>query len=128
METISISTNFLGRTHRETISTRNNIAIFNHLSLNALNCFIIATKTYICLYVAVLWSDRKSSQMCLWNKYRYLLLELVPMFTTRLYAPVNTFSWVKPVCSNEDEVSYSRKQHSAPGEIPTCYQVSYSIN
>ena len=57
METISISTDFLGHIHRETISTRNSIAIINHLSLNALNCFIIATKTYLCLYVSILWSD-----------------------------------------------------------------------
>ena len=68
METISISTDFSGHTHRETISTRNNIAIINHLSLNALNCVIIATKTYLCLDVSILWNDLESSRMCLWNK------------------------------------------------------------
>ena len=68
METISISTDFLGHTHTKTISTRNNIAIIHHLSLNALNCVIISTKTYICLYVSILWNDLESSLMCLWNK------------------------------------------------------------
>ena len=66
--TISISTNFFGHTQRETISTRNNIAINHHLSLNALNCVIIATKTYLCLYVSILRNDLESSRMCLWNK------------------------------------------------------------
>ena len=68
VETIAISTNLLGHTHRETISTRNSIAIINHLSLNSLNCVIISTKTYLCLYVSILWSDLESSRMCLWNK------------------------------------------------------------
>ena len=68
MKTISISTDFLGHTHRETISSRNSIAIINHISRNALNCFIIAAKTYLCLYVSILWSDLESSRMCLWNK------------------------------------------------------------
>ena len=44
VETISILTGFFfGYTHRETIVTWNSIAIISHLSLNALNCFIIAT-------------------------------------------------------------------------------------
>ena len=68
METISISTDFIGHTNRETISTRNSIAIISNLSLNALNSFIIATKTYLCLYVSILWSDLEGSRMCLWNK------------------------------------------------------------
>ena len=68
VETIAISTDSLGNTYRETISTRNSIAIINHFLLNSLNCFIIATKTYICLYVYILWSDLESSRMCLWNK------------------------------------------------------------
>ena len=68
VETISISTDFLGHTHTDTISIRNNIAIINHLSLNALYCFIIATKAYLCLYISILWSDLESSRMCLWNK------------------------------------------------------------
>ena len=68
VETISISTHLLDQTHRETISTRNSIAIIIHISLNALNCFIIAAKTYLCLYVSILWSDLESSRMCLWNK------------------------------------------------------------
>ena len=68
VETISISTDFSGNTHSETISTRNNIEIINHRSLNALNCFIIVTWAYLCLYVSVLWSDLESSRMCLWNK------------------------------------------------------------
>ena len=33
---------------------------------------------------------------------------------------IRTSSWVEPVLSNEDEVSCSRTQHHAPGEIPTC--------
>ena len=70
VETISISTDFLGHTHKETISTWNNITIINHLSLNALNCFIIATKTYLCLYVSILWNDLESSRMCLWDNER----------------------------------------------------------
>ena len=63
METISISINFLGHIHRETISTRNSIAIINHLSLNSLNCFIIATKTYLCLYVSIFWSDLECNKI-----------------------------------------------------------------
>ena len=82
VETISISTDISGHIHTETISTWNNIAIINHLSLNALDCFIIVAKACHCLYVSILWNDLESSRMCLWNKYRYLLLELVPMFTT----------------------------------------------
>ena len=77
METISISIKILGHTHRETISTRNSIAIINHLSLNTLNCFIIATNTYLCLYVCILWSDLESSRMCLWNKIP------IPLFGAR---------------------------------------------
>ena len=77
METISISINFLGHTHREIIFTRNSMAIINHLLLNSLNCFIIATKTYLCLYVSILWSDLESSRMCLWNKI------LIPLFGAR---------------------------------------------
>ena len=68
VETIAISTNSLGHTHRETISTRKSIAIINHFLLNALNYFIIATKTYLCLYVSILWSNLERSRMCLWNK------------------------------------------------------------
>ena len=68
VETIAISTDSLAHTHRETISTRNSIAIINHILLNALTCFIIATKTYLCLYVSILWSDLEISRMCLWNK------------------------------------------------------------
>ena len=51
VEIISILINFWGHTHRETIPTRNSIAIINHFSLNPLDCFIIATKTYLCSYV-----------------------------------------------------------------------------
>ena len=65
---ISISTHFLGHTHRETIFTRNSITIINHLSLNALTYFIMVTKSYLCSYVSILWSDLESSRMCLWNK------------------------------------------------------------
>ena len=54
--------------HTETISTRNSIAIINHLSLNALNYFIIVTKDYLYLYVSILWTDLESSRMYLWNK------------------------------------------------------------
>ena len=39
VETISISTDSLGHTHRETISTQKNITIINHLSLSALYCY-----------------------------------------------------------------------------------------
>ena len=68
VETISISTDFLA-THTETISTRNNIAIINHLSLNALNCFIIATKTYICLFISILWNDLEiSTKLCMYHR------------------------------------------------------------
>ena len=78
VETIAISTDSLGHTHRETISTRNSIAIINHFLLNALTCFIIATKTYLCLYVSILWSDLESSPMFLWNNG-----ELIPPFGAR---------------------------------------------
>ena len=77
VETIAISTNLLGHTHTETISTRNSSAIINNLSLNSLNCVIISTKTYLCLYVSILWSDLKSSRMCLWNKIP------IPLFGAR---------------------------------------------
>ena len=102
METIAIPTDSLGHTHRETISTRNNIAIINHFVLNALNYFIIATKTYLCLYVSILWSDLESSRICLGTKYRYLLLELVAMFTTRVVIfPVTLKSEIRPMkCLN----------------------------
>ena len=68
VETTAISTDSLGHTHRETISTRNSIAIINHFLLDALNYLIIATKTYLCLYVSILLIDLESSRMCLWNK------------------------------------------------------------
>ena len=92
VETISISINFLGYTHRETISTRNSIAIINHLSLNSLNCFIIATKTYLCLYVSILWSHLESSRMCLWNKIP------IPLFGARsnVYHPCNRRYFYSP--------------------------------
>ena len=61
-------------------------------------------------------------------------------FGLRLYVPVNkffsrvgTFFWVEPVLSNVDEVSCSKTQHCAPGEIrnrnlaiqsPTLYLLS----
>ena len=77
MDTISNTINFFGHTQTETISTRNSIAIINHFSFNSLNCFIIATKTYLCLYVSILWSDLKSSRMCLWNKIP------IPLFGAR---------------------------------------------
>ena len=51
-ETISISTESLGLTLRENISTKNSIAIFNHLSLDTSIFFIKATETYICLHVS----------------------------------------------------------------------------
>ena len=67
-ETISFSTEFLGQTHRETISTWNSIMIINHLWLNTSFFFIKATETYFCIYLFVLWSDLESSRMCHWNK------------------------------------------------------------
>ena len=90
VETISISINFLGHIHRETISTRNSIAIINHLSLNSLNCFIIATKTYLCLYVSIFWSDLESSRMCLWNKIP------IPLFGARsnVYHPCCGYMYI----------------------------------
>ena len=57
-----------GATHRESFSTRNSIAIINHLSFNALNYFIIVTQLYLCLYFSILCSDLENSRMCLWNK------------------------------------------------------------
>ena len=85
VETILISTDFLGHTHTETISTWNNNAIINHLSHNDLNCFIFATKAYLCLCVSILWSDLERVPVCAFGtKYRYLLLELVQMFTIRV--------------------------------------------
>ena len=77
VEAIAISTDSLGHTQRESISTRNSIAIINHFLLNTLNYFIIATKTYLCLYVSILWSDLESSRMCLWNKIP------IPLFGAR---------------------------------------------
>ena len=35
----------------------------------------------------------------------------------QIFSHVGTFSWVEPVLSTEDEVSCSRTQHRAPGEI-----------
>ena len=91
VETISISINFLGVTQRETISTRNIIAIINLISLNSLNCFIIAAKTYLCSYVFILWSDLESSRMCLWNK------KPIPLFGARsnVYHPCSTYTSVR---------------------------------
>ena len=37
----------------------------------------------------------------------------------QIFSNVGTFSLVEPVLSNEDEVSCSRTQHSAPGESQT---------
>ena len=37
----------------------------------------------------------------------------------QLFSHVMTFSWVEPVLSNDNEVSCSRTQHRAPGEIRT---------
>ena len=37
----------------------------------------------------------------------------------QFFSHVRTISWVEPVLSNEDEVSCSRTQHRAPGEIRT---------
>ena len=68
METISISSDVLGRIHKENISTRNSIAIIKQLSLNALNYCIMVTKSYLCLHVSILWNDLQSSRMCLWSK------------------------------------------------------------
>ena len=89
VETIAISADSLGHTHRETISSRNVIAIINHFLLNALTCFIIATKTYLCLYVSILWSDLESSRMCLWNKIP------IPPFGARsnVYHPCVYSTW-----------------------------------
>ena len=84
VENISISTDFLGHIHRQTISTRNSIAIINHLSLNTSIFFIKATETYHCLYLFVLWSDLESSRMCRWNKIPTAPFGAHPMFTTRL--------------------------------------------
>ena len=38
----------------------------------------------------------------------------------QFFSHVGTFSWVEPALSNEDEVSCSRTQHHAAGEIRTC--------
>ena len=35
------------------------------------------------------------------------------------FSHVGSFSWVEPVLSNENDVSCSRTQHRAPGEIRT---------
>ena len=37
----------------------------------------------------------------------------------QFFSHVGTFSWVEPVLSYEDDVSCSRAQHLAPGEIRT---------
>ena len=42
---------------------------------------------------------------------------LIP--SLQFFSHVGMFSWVEPVLSNEDEVSCSRTQHRAPGEIQT---------
>ena len=87
VETTAISTDSLGHTHRETVSTRNSIAIMNYFLLITLNYFIIATETYLCLYVSILWSDLESSRMCLWNKIP------IPLFGARsnVYHPCINF-------------------------------------
>ena len=105
VETISISNIFLGHTHRETISTRNSIAIIYHLLLNSFNCFIIATKTYLCLYVSILWSDLESSRMCLWNKIP------IPLFGARsnVYHPCDR---ILKVSKNHISQKYKFKTHA----------------
>ena len=61
----------------KTISTRNSIAIINHLSLYASIFSTKATETYLRLHVSILWSDLESSRMCRWNKIP------IPRFGTR---------------------------------------------
>ena len=59
--------------------------------------------------------------------------DLLP--SQQFFSHVATFSWVEPVLSNKDEVSCSRTQHCAPGEIrtrdlaiisPVLYQLSHN--
>ena len=45
----------------------------------------------------------------------------------QFFRHVGTFSWVEPILSNEDEVSCSRTQHRAPGEIQPCGQQSGTL-
>ena len=67
METISISTPYLGHTHRETISTRNSTAIIKHmLGLGSIVSLKPLRPTF------VLWSDLESSRMNHWNKKHIL--------------------------------------------------------
>ena len=49
----------------------------------------------------------------------FLWVEALPP-SQQFFSHVGTFSWVRPVLSNEDEVSFSRTQHRAPGETWTC--------
>ena len=39
----------------------------------------------------------------------------------QFFSHFGMFSWVEPVLSNENEVSCSRTQHHAPGEIQPCH-------
>ena len=59
--------------------------------------------------------------------------DLLP--SQQFFSHVAMFSWVEPVLSNKDEVSCSRTQHCAPGEIrtrdlaiisPVLYQLSHN--
>ena len=61
VETISVSTDFVDHTHRETtcISTRNSIC-----RLILWFFFIKATEAYLLLYVSILWSDLQRPRIC----------------------------------------------------------------
>ena len=46
----------------------------------------------------------------------------------QFFSHVGRFSWVEPVLSNEEEVSCSRTQHCALGEIQSCDQESGTLS
>ena len=49
----------------------------------------------------------------------FLFVWVEALHPIQFFRHVRTFSWVEPVLSKDDEVSCSRTQHSAPGEIQT---------
>ena len=81
VETISLSTKLFGQTRTKNISSRNSIMIISHLSLNS--HFFIKPQRHTFdntfLSFGLIW---KVPRCVVGINYRYLLVELVPLFTT----------------------------------------------
>ena len=63
--------------------------------------------------------DTPSYLLCPYHFYLFVVWVEALHPSQQFFSHVVMFSWVEPVLSNEDEVSCSRTQHCAPGEIRT---------